>query len=115
MRYISSNFSFAFFDDSAGSIHFHSMTPREAWEWVKEDTVANIVRPDHELTADLATWATGNRPRRGRIIRLFAGDELLIMFPPQRNQRPDWDCCRFVLVDVEDTGDALKGAEEDEG
>lgn len=112
MRYISSNFSFAFFDDSTASINFNPLSPREAWEWVKDDSVANIVRPDHELTADLATWATGNRPRRGRSIRLFGGDELLVMLPPQRNQRPDWDSCRFILVDVEDTGE---WTEEDEG
>ena len=90
MRYLSSNFSFNFFPDTEGGIEFAPMSPREAWEWLREDRVANIVKPRHELSASIAQWATG-LPPLNRSVTLFEEDELLIMFPPQRNQRPEWD------------------------
>jgi hypothetical protein len=103
MRYLSSNFSFNFFPDTEGGIEFSPMSPREAWEWLREDRVANIVKPTHALSASIAQWATGNPPLN-RGVTLFEGDELLIMFPPQRNQRPEWDYCRFILVSVDFSG-----------
>jgi hypothetical protein len=112
MRYLSSNFSFSFFDDSTGCVSFSPMTPSEAWDWVKEDSCANIVRPQHEISAGLAAWATGNQARKDRTVRLFAEDELLVMFPPQRNQRPEWDSCRFVLIYIEDSGAWIEEDEE---
>lgn len=103
MRYLSSNFSFNFFPDTEGGIEFSPMSPREAWEWLREDRVANIVKPTHALSASIAQWATG-LPPLNRSVTLFEEDELLIMFPPQRNQRPEWDYCRFILVTVDFAG-----------
>ena len=103
MRYISSNFSFSFFDDSAGTITFSALSPSEAWEWVKEDSVANVTKPQHRISAELAEWAVGHSAR-GQVVRLFEDDEILVMYPPQKNQRPEWDNCRFILVEVEDSG-----------
>lgn len=112
MRGISSNFSFAFFEDSTGCISFNPISPREAWEWVKEGVVENLVRPRHEVSASLAEWATGQQPQKRRSVNLLEGDELLIMFPPQLNQRPEWDSCRFVLIYVEDSGSWIEEDEE---
>lgn len=103
MRYISSNFSFNFFPDTEGSVEFSPMSSQEAWEWLREERVTNIVKPKHELSASIARWATGSPPLN-RAVTLFQGDELLIMFPPQRNQRPEWDYCRFILVYVDFSG-----------
>ena len=110
MRYISSNFSFSFFDDSVGCVSFSPLTPKEAWAWVKEDSTQNIVKPQHRVSAGLAAWATGNQAR-GQSVRLFESDELLVMYPPQQNQREEWDYCRFILVYIEDSGSWV---EEDE-
>tara|TARA_Y100001937_G_C6945852_1_gene252455 strand:+ start:182 stop:520 length:339 start_codon:yes stop_codon:yes gene_type:complete len=112
MRYISSNFSFAFCDESTGCISFNPMSPSEAWEWVKEDTVANVVKPQHRVSASLAAWATGNKAKKDRTVRLFESDELLIMYPPQQNQRAEWDSCRFVLIYIEDSGPWIEEDEE---
>jgi len=35
-----------------------------------------------------------------------------VMFPPQRNQRPEWDSCRFVLIYIEDSGAWIEEDEE---